>query len=81
VGFGMEIKTVGRGEAITISLTSARKARKPPKIHRKDERSMRAGLAADHQKRSIQVATIRCAPKRCGWPRAEPHTAFPAESA
>ena len=35
---GVEIETVGRGEAITVSLTSARKARKPPKIHRNDER-------------------------------------------
>ena len=34
----MEIETVGRGEAITLSFTSARKARKPPKIHRNDER-------------------------------------------
>ena len=79
VAVGMEIETVGRGEAITISFTSARKARKPPKMHRRMNSSMRAGLVADHQKRSIRVATIRCVPKRRGWPRAETHTAFPAE--
>jgi len=56
----MEIETVGRGEAITISLTSARKARKPPKIHRKDERLHASGTGggspeAEHPGRDNQM--------------------------